>query len=276
MTPAQLIFIPGQPRLAADSCGDGPLLVFMHGIGGNRSNWQDQLPAFGAHFRAVAWDARGYGASDDYAGPLDFGADLSADLLRTLDHLGARKAILCGLSMGGRIAQAFFDRHPERVAAMVLCDTAADFVTDLSPAQRAEFVRLRKAPLLAGGEPRDIAPVVARTLMGPQATPAHMQRLIDSMSALHKESYLKAIDASYGDSARRLKPLGSIDVPVLLVYGADDTLTPPALGRAMQAAIAGAQFVEIAAAGHLCNIEAPDVFNREVLAFALKHRHLAA
>ena len=276
MTSAQLIFIPGPPRLAADSCGDGPLLVFMHGIGGNRSNWSDQLPAFGAHFHAVAWDARGYGASDDYAGPLDFGADFSADLLRMLDHFGARKAILCGLSMGGRIAQAFFDRHPDRVAAMVLCDTAADFQADLTPAQRAEFVRLRKAPLLAGREPRDIAPVVARTLAGPRATPAHIQRLIDSMSALHKESYLKAIDASYGDSARRLKPLSSIDVPVLLVYGADDTLTTPALGRAMQAGIAGAQFVEIAAAGHLCNIEAPAVFNREVLAFALKHRHLAA
>ena len=276
MPPSTLTFIPGQPRLAADTCGDGPLLVFMHGIGGNRSNWSDQLPAFGAHFHAVAWDARGYGASDDYAGPLDFGADFSADLLRTLDHFGARKAILCGLSMGGRIAQAFFDRHPDRVAAMVLCDTAADFQADLTPAQRAEFVRLRKAPLLAGREPRDIAPVVARTLAGPQATPAHIQRLIDSMSALHKESYLKAIDASYGDSARRLKPLSSIDVPVLLVYGADDTLTTPALGRAMQAGIAGAQFVEIAAAGHLCNIEAPAVFNREVLAFVLKHRHLAA
>ena len=63
-------------------------------------------PAFAKHFHAVAWDARGYGGSDDYDGPLDFG-DFSADLLRVLDHLGARKAHLVGLSMGGRIIHGF-------------------------------------------------------------------------------------------------------------------------------------------------------------------------
>ena len=52
------------PRLAVDVMGTGPLLLFLHGIGGNRSNWREQLPAFAPHFTAVAWDARGYGGSE--------------------------------------------------------------------------------------------------------------------------------------------------------------------------------------------------------------------
>ena len=95
----------GTPDLAADLAGDGPLLLMMHGIGGNRTNWRAQLPALSRHFSCVAWDARGYGDSDDYEGPLAFD-DFVADVLRVLDHFGADRAHLLGLSMGGRIAMS--------------------------------------------------------------------------------------------------------------------------------------------------------------------------
>lgn len=64
-------YIPGTPRLAVDRQGSGPLLVFLHGIGGNRTNWHDQLPVFAQHCTGVAWDARAYGLSNDYDGPLN-------------------------------------------------------------------------------------------------------------------------------------------------------------------------------------------------------------
>ena len=64
--------VPGPPAIALDRAGRGPLALFMHGIGGNRTNWRAQLPAFAPHFACAAWDARGYGASDDYDGPLAF------------------------------------------------------------------------------------------------------------------------------------------------------------------------------------------------------------
>ena len=70
--------------------GAGPLLIFLHGIGGNRTNWRAQLPEFAAHFTAVAWDARGYGASDDYDGPLAFD-DFVADLERVINWFGKPK-----------------------------------------------------------------------------------------------------------------------------------------------------------------------------------------
>ena len=79
--------IAGQPRIAVDHIGAGPLVVFLHGIGGNRSNWHDQLSEFGRHFHAVAWDARGYGDSDDYDGALDFG-DFAIDLARVIGQSG--------------------------------------------------------------------------------------------------------------------------------------------------------------------------------------------
>jgi 3-oxoadipate enol-lactonase len=262
-------YVEGTPRLAYDHTGTGPLVVFLHGIGGNRSNWHDQLPVFAtAGLHAVAWDARGYGLSEDYEGPLDF-ADFSHDLARLLDHFEAEKAHLVGLSMGGRILQDFYPRYPERVATLVLCDTFPGFDSSFKPEKREEFVRLRKQPLLEGREPRDIAPVVAKTLIGPKATAQQFQRLVDSMSQLHKESYIKTVEATtYYD---RVADLPAIKVPVLLVYGADDRLTPVKIGARMQREIPNARLQVIKDAGHLVNIEQTDQFNHLVIEFLHQH-----
>jgi 3-oxoadipate enol-lactonase len=271
-SPWKTDFIPGRPRLAVDHMGAGPLLVFLHGIGGNRGTWHDQLPVFAPEFHAVAWDARGYGWSDDYDGPLDF-ADFSADLVRLIDHFGATRAHLCGRSMGGRIAQDFYPRHPDRVATLVLCDTFPGFDQSFTPEKRAEFVRLRKTPLVEGKEPKDIAPIVAKTLIGPKSPPAVFDRLVASMTALHKESYIKTIEAT--TQYDRTADLPRIEAPTLLVFGADDRLTPPRIGERMARKIKNSRLVVIPDAGHLPNIERPAEFNAAVLAFLRAHRDLA-
>ena len=153
--------VPGVPSIAIDRLGSGPLVLFMHGIGGNRTNWQEQLPVFGEKFHAVAWDARGYGASDDYEGPLDFG-DFGRDLIRVLDHFHVSRAYLVGLSMGGLIAVDFHATHPDRVATLTICDSMPG-MTGISAEARREFIRIRQEPLLSGKEPRDIAPIVAKS-----------------------------------------------------------------------------------------------------------------
>jgi 3-oxoadipate enol-lactonase len=265
-------YIAGTPRIAVDQQGTGPLLVFMHGIGGNRTNWHDQFAAFAKHFTVVSWDARGYCNSDDYDGPLN-PLDFSHDLKRLLDSYGVQKAHIAGLSMGGMIAQDFYSLYPERVATLVLCDTSDGLNTRMTPEQREEFIRLRLGPLLAGKEPKDMAPTVADTLIGRQSSRASWQRLVDSMAALHKESYIKTVRAN---TARTDYPdAQQIRVPTLLVFGEDDRLTPPAIGRSMQAKIPGAELVIIPTAGHLSNIEQPAVFNQAVLDFLFKHKGLA-
>ena len=257
------------PKIAIDHAGEGELLVMMHGIGGNRTNWTEQVEVFSEHYHAVAWDARGYGKSDDYDGPLDFNA-FSRDLLGLLDHFGVEKAHLCGLSMGGRIAQDFYLHYPDRVKSMILVATFSGF-RRLEEAERQRFLDLRLRPLVNDGkEPKDIAPVVAKTLIGPTAADDKYQRLVQSMEALHKESYVKTIqETTTYDKALELE---TVTVPSLLIFGEHDTLTPPATGRSMHERIKGSEYVEVPRSGHLINIEEPEIFNEAVLSFLRKNR----
>jgi 3-oxoadipate enol-lactonase len=251
------------PRIAVEHAGSGEFVIMMHGIGGNRLNWTDQIAALSSRYHAAAWDARGYGDSDDYEGPLNFG-DYADDLVRVLDHFGVRNAHVVGLSMGGRIAMDFAGRHGERLKSLVLCDTHKGFA--LMPEDRkAAFIASRKAPLMAGKEPKDIAEPVARSLVGPKASEEAFMRLVDSMSRLHKESYIKSIEASVRMDPRA--DLASITVPTLVVVGADDKLTPPDVARQIASEIPGAELAVIPDAGHLVNIEQPEAFNAVLLAF---------
>ncbi|MGK6310609.1 alpha/beta fold hydrolase [Variovorax sp. DT-64] len=264
--------IPGTPSLAVDLAGAGPLALFMHGIGGNRSNWHAQLPAFAAHFACVAWDARGYGESEDYEGPLAFD-DFVDDVLRVLDHFGAQRAHLVGLSMGGRIAMRAALLHPGRIATLTLLDTHEGFEA-FSPAQRQAFVDSRRAPLLAGKQPADIADAVARSLVGPKATPAQLQQLVDSIAALHKDSYIKALQATVEQVV--LGDISQIVAPAHFVVGADDSLTPPAMHREMAAKLGGAPVSVLPDAGHLSNIENAPAFNRVGIEWLLPRASMAS
>ena len=266
------IRIGPRPYIAVDHAGDGEFVLFLHGIGGNRRNWLPQLPAFSPHVLAVAWDARGYGDSDDYDGPLAF-SDYADDVPRVLAHFGQTRAHIVGLSMGGRIAMDLAVRYPGLVETLTLCDTHRGFAR-FSDADRADFVRLRKAPLLAGAEPRDVAVPVAKSLIGPMAVPGAFEQLVDSLSRLHKASYIKSIEASVlGDTS---VDLAAIDVPTHVVVGADDPLTPPAVAAEIAGAIAGARLTIIPDAGHLSNIEQPELFNAAVLGFIQEHMRAGA
>lgn len=271
MTPWQSVRIGPKPFISVDHLGTGDLLVFMHGIGGNKRNWHDNLPEFGKHFHAVAWDARGYGESDDYDGDLDF-HDFARDLARVLDHFGARRAHVVGLSMGGRIAMDFAEHYPDRLLTLTLCDTHHGF-SNFSEAKKAEFIRLRKEPLVNGGEPKDIAGPVAKTLVSPRAVAGAFDKLVDSMSRLHKWSYIKSIEATTRSDGH--KKLGEIRVPTHVVVGADDTLTTPKIARELVAMIPGSVLTVVPDAGHLVNIEQPAAFNEAAIKFILAHRQAA-
>jgi 3-oxoadipate enol-lactonase len=259
----ETIYTASSPRIAADCQGAGEVVVFLHGIGGNRTNWHEQLPAFGAHYRAVAWDARGYGLSDGYDGALDF-ADFSTDLERLLDYLGVDKAHLVGLSMGGRIAVHFYFRCPQRVASLTLADTHTGFGA-LSPVQRQVYIDARLAPLKAGKSVADIAPVVAGKLLGPHATPEIRARLEASIAALRKDCYMKSLIATVEQDS--VGDYGAISVPTHVMVGENDPLTTPAICRNLAEQVTGAAYSIVPRAGHLSNIENPDGFNAVALKF---------
>ena len=95
------------PFISVDEYGKGDLVIFLHGIGGNKRNWLPNVEIFSKYFKTIAWDARGYGESDDYEGDLNFN-DFAEDLNRVIDYFSCEKAHIVGLSMGGRIAFTFF------------------------------------------------------------------------------------------------------------------------------------------------------------------------
>jgi 3-oxoadipate enol-lactonase len=263
----ETVLVPGAPGLALLHAGQGELVLFLHGVGGNKLNWSREVRSFSRHFHAAAWDMRGYGDSDDYEGPLRF-EDLSSDLLRVLEYFGARRAHLVGLSMGGRIAFDFLHRHEERVLSLTVC-SGSHRASEMDPARRQAFLASRLRPLKEGKTPADIAPTVARSLVGPNASPAAYEALVDSMRLLRTEGYMKALEAvSLHDGSIVLE---LIRTPTLLVAASEDKLIPPMVMRRMAESISGSEYSEIAESGHLSNLEQPEAFEQVVLGFLLRH-----
>lgn len=266
MTPPEehLSWVPSLPRIAYTHCGEGTPLIFLHGIGGSRHNWRHQLAHFATHYQTVAWDARGYGESDDYEGPCRF-EDFSSDLLRLLTHLGAEQAHLVGLSMGGRILMDFVDRYPQYVRSMVIAASFPSFGQTLTAEQQQDFMRKRRDPLQSGAQMSDMAPVLLTSLLGPNATAAAREEALRSMAQLRPGSYLKVLEATL--QFDRTRQLARSRRPTLLLYGECDTLVTAAAGREVQTLVPHAQTHVIPGAGHLLNLEAPSAFNEAVERF---------
>jgi 3-oxoadipate enol-lactonase len=257
MTPG-VEFVPGSPRIAVAMEGRGPLLLFLHGIGGNRNHWQHQIAFFSRQgFRAAAWDARGYGESEDYEGALRFD-DFASDVLRTLNFLGEPRAHLVGLSMGGRIARNFALSYPERVRTLTLANTSPGFDA-LSPQEVLRFVEERK----------NRTPESMSRLLGSAARTGAHEALLAGFHALHNDSYRKTLEASVAQD--RNAPLEKLQVPTLVITGDEDRVYPLELARHMARRIPGAKLAVLEACGHLSNLEQPERFNEVLLAFLGQH-----
>ncbi len=262
----------GPVSLAYEAQGSGPLVVFLHGIGGNRTNWYEQLDHFGDRFCAVTWDARGYGASDDPSQTLKFG-DYADDLNRLLDHFRAERAHLVGLSMGGMIIQDFYARYSQRVATLSLVDTSSGFGGTSEEVKR-DFLSRRLDPLEKGMTPTDIAPGVVQVLAGKSAPEAVRAKLRASLSALRVEPYKQALHAIITTDFRSV--LATIKVPTLVIVGDEDVVTPPPASDFLVKSIHGASLITIPQAGHLTNIEKPEAFRAALRPFLEQHAQRAS
>ena len=172
----ETIHIGPAPRLAVSFAGHGPLVLFLHGIRGNRRNWDRQVEEFSGHFQCAAWDARGYGDSEDYAGWLQFD-HLIGDVLRVSEHFKAKRMHLVGLAMGGRIARQVALRYPERLLSLTLVNTNPGFDA-LSAQEVRRFITERNNRI----------PDIAKRLVGPKARPGAIQEVEHSLSLLREQS----------------------------------------------------------------------------------------
>jgi pimeloyl-ACP methyl ester carboxylesterase len=248
--------------IAYERAGDGPPLVLLHGyVGDGATTWRRQIEALSDEFTVVAWDAPGAGRSSDP--PESFGMAGYADCLaRFVKSLRLEKPHVAGLSFGGALALEFYHRHPAIPRTLILASAYAGWAGSL-PADVAEQ-RLQQALVLADLSPEEFVDVLLPTMFSEGTAQGSVDAFEASMRAFHPSGFRAMARASAEDLRDVLARIG---VPTLLVYGAEDVRAPLALAEKLHDEISGSQLVVLPNAGHVCNIEAPEEFNRAVRNF---------
>jgi 3-oxoadipate enol-lactonase len=253
-------------RLAVHTAGSGIPLVLLHAFPLDHSMWAFQEP-LAEQVRLIAPDLRGFGGSD--AALPESIAAWADDVVAILDALHVRgPAVICGISMGGYVAQHVAARHPERVAALILVDTRLEADTAEARAGRADLAakvgRLGLGILADAMVPRLLADSAeALAAAGRADLEAQLRRTIMAQRVEAVQAALAALGARPDMTA----PLRRLPAPTLLVTGAEDAITPPACLQAAEAIIPRAKLLIVPAAGHMVPLEQPDVFNAAVLEF---------
>jgi pimeloyl-ACP methyl ester carboxylesterase len=246
-----------------DSCDRVPVLL-IHGFPLSNMLWDPQIADLSDIARLIAPDLRGFGMSDATAPPYTL-ETFSTDCATLLDQLGMTGPIVvAGLSMGGYIALDFCRRYPERVAGLILTATRAG--ADSAEAKKSRDEAAGVA--IAEGAPA-IADAMLPKLLAPgtyEAQPEVVDFVLDMMLETSEDGIVGAL-AAMRDRPDATGDLPGLDVPTLVVHGADDQLIPVAEAEAMAAALPRAKLVVVPDAGHLPNLEQPDFFNDAVRDF---------
>jgi 3-oxoadipate enol-lactonase len=253
--------MPEPMELAYEERGSGPVLLFIHGFPFDRTMWIPQLAGLAKMRTAVAVDLRGHGLSEVMTGG-DFSMDLFADdVAKTLDAIGADKADVAGLSMGGYVLFSFWRRHPTRVRSLIFIDTKAEADSD-----EAKAGRDKTAETIAAQGMQPIYEQLAPKVVGSSPSIEVQDKLKEMMLGLAPE--VAAADAlAMRDRADSTADLPGITVPVLWLHGEEDALMPIDGARASAEKIPGASFVSIPKGGHVSPMENPEAVNAAITNF---------
>ncbi|AZA13166.1 alpha/beta fold hydrolase [Corynebacterium choanae] len=237
-------------------------VIFIGALGSNKSMWLAQHEAISAEFTACYCDKRGHGASPVPAGPYSVAA-MAADITAVMDANNWAKAHIVGLSLGGAVAQMVAITAPERVVSLTLVSTATKFGDRPTWLEKAAKVRAESTAAIAmDSATRWFTPDYG-------ISSGKRDEFYAMVSACPDEGYAGSCEAlAEFDSAA---DLAQVTAPTLVISGAQDPGTTPAVVRQVHAAIAGSTFASLEPAAHLCNIEQAEQFNHLVLT----HLHAA-
>jgi 3-oxoadipate enol-lactonase len=239
--------------------GEGPVVVFAHGAGGNRLSWWQQIPVFARSHRVLAFDHRGFGRSrcDEFQ-PREFVADLETVLAAE----GIERCALVCQSMGGWTGLPFALRHPGRVSALVLACTPGGYSnaevlnSTARLGERLEAAGLSHTPALGASFAR---------------RRPDLRFLYEEIGALNRVD-LAALGKLF-DPELRLGPANveKLATPLLMLTGQEDLLFPPSVMRSVAGELPGARLEHIPDTGHSVYFERPELFNRLVGDFVARH-----
>ena len=231
-----------------ESHGSGPAIVFAHGRGGNHLSWWRQVPEFSANHRCVTFDQRGWGLSEGPAEP-PVPATVTADLVGLLDSLGIDRAVLVAQSMGGVSSLGVALRHPERVAGLVLADTTGG-VGDESVISLLKDVHPPEDPFRRGLSDSFIEEQPALTF------------LFGSISRINQPMPVTVVSGLFQNpDGPQAADLAAMQVPTMLVVGAEDKIFPVHVIEAVHRLIPGSTLEVVPGAAHSTHYEQAEVFN---------------
>ena len=241
-----------------------PWVVFSNSLATNLSMWDDQAAALGDKFQILRYDQRGHGGTDAPEGKYSFDA-LVADVIGLFDALEIERAHFVGLSMGGMTAVALAEKHADRLDRVVPCDCGP-----ASTPQSAQQWEERIAIAREKGMEALVEPTVGRWCP-PEflaANAAAAERLREMIRTTPVNGF---VGCAFALSNFDLRPgLSKIDRPVQFICGGKDASL--AGTKALHAGVAGSSFVEIEGAGHISNVERPEIFTRALKEFLVSGR----
>lgn len=231
--------------------GQGPDVVLLHPFPANGRVWAGVAERLAPRYRLIVPDLRGHGESGVGDGPASMEKH-AADLERVIDQAGVRKAIFAGESIGGYILFEFWRRNRERVSGLVLCNTKAGADTE-----EARANRLRSADEVEKHGVEAFIESMIPKLLG-ETTRTGRPGLVDAARAMMRKMTPEGVAAVQRGMAVRpdsVSTLGTIDVPTLIITGAEDVLTGTGEAELMQRHIGGSSMKVIPRAGHYAVFE---------------------
>lgn len=254
----------GNITVCYDDIGTGEIpILFIHGFPFNKSMWDPQINALKDQHRVIAYDIRGFGNTS--AGNEDPSITLFADdLIKFMDTLQIKKAIVCGLSMGGYIVLNAVSRYPERFEAILLCDTQC-----ISDSAEQKEKRYRTIEQIEQKGIEDYADNFVKSVFCEESLTLKKQeveKIRDIILNTSRETIIKTLQA-LAQRQETCYSLPEIRIPTLILCGRQDTVTPVIQSEYLYEHIAHSTLYTIDMAGHMSNLEQPEKFNTHLFNF---------
>ncbi len=246
-------------RVCLDGPAAGPPLMFSNSLGASLEMWDAQVAYFAKRFRVIRYDVRGHGMSSCPPAPYSMAA-LAQDALRILDALHIHKTDWVGCSMGGMVGMWLLTHHRDRIGKGVLGNTSPF----MGPPATDWNARIRMAHAEGMGAIAEAMKPRWFTRRMNETNPAEVTRITDQVRKASLTGYTGCCGAIRDMDQR--ESIKSITNPVLVLIGAEDPATSPAMGEIIARNIPGAEKVVIPAA-HISNCEIPDQYNQAIAPF---------
>jgi len=249
----------GNIQLNIEDHGSGQTILLIHGFPLNIEMWRPQIGYLSALYRVIAIDLRGHGLTPPTPGPYSMEL-LADDCAAALAVLGVHEpAVICGLSMGGYISFALYRRHPQLFSGLILAATRAGTDTNQARANRDQAIAVAKKQ---GSQP--LFENMLKVLLAPdtyQDKPELVDNVAEILSQTSEDGVVAALEGMR-DRADSTDLLEQIDVPTLILHGEADQIIPLSESELMHNKIPNSILEIIPNAGHLPNMEQPEVFNQ--------------